>query len=107
MSGLHKADWSDWQDGDDGPSCSCGFNGTPKDCEASRDYDEFMEWAQPQLRIFAGPARWVTAYYLLRNIWQKDPEVRKIFREGREEMAAARAAFDELRRYEDELGIKY
>ena len=71
------------------------------------DQDEFMEWARPQLSMFNGPARWVTAYYLLRNIWLKDPEVRRIFREGREEMVAARGAFDELRRFEDELGIKY
>lgn len=32
----HRPDWSDWQDGDFGPSCSCGFNGTPEECGASR-----------------------------------------------------------------------
>lgn len=35
---AHGADWSDWQVGDDGPSCSCGFNGTPEECERSRAY---------------------------------------------------------------------
>lgn len=32
----HGPDWSDWQEGDDGPSCLCGFNGTPEECAASR-----------------------------------------------------------------------
>lgn len=71
------------------------------------NYDEFMSWARPQIPEFVGPAQFATFYFLLKNIWQEDPEVRRIFREGREEMAAARAAFEELRRYEDELGIKY
>jgi hypothetical protein len=33
-----------------------------------------------------------TACYLLRNIWLKDPEVRRIFREGRGQMAEWKAA---------------
>ena len=32
----HGADWSDWQPGDDGDSCLCGFNGTSQECEQSR-----------------------------------------------------------------------
>jgi hypothetical protein len=103
----HDPDWSDWQDGDDGPSCACGFNGTVNDCEASRNHDDFEAWALPQLPKFSGPARYVTAYLLLKNVWDKDPEVRHIFREGRAQMALARAAFDDLRAYEDELGIPY
>lgn len=71
------------------------------------DHEEFMEWARPQMPEFIGPTKFVVFYHLLKNIWQQDPEVRRIFREGREEMSAARAAFDELRRYEDSLGIKY
>lgn len=32
----HGPDWSGWQDGDDGPSCKCGFNGTPDECRSNR-----------------------------------------------------------------------
>ena len=32
----HKRDWSDWQPGDDGRSCSCGFNGTFEECAENR-----------------------------------------------------------------------
>lgn len=71
------------------------------------DHDEFMEWARPQMPEFIGPAKFAVFYYLFKNIWENDPEVRRIFREGRTEMDAARAAFDELRRFEDELGITY
>lgn len=34
----HGADWSDWDmlNPDEDPSCECGYNGTPEECEASR-----------------------------------------------------------------------
>lgn len=30
----HGADWSDWDmlHPDEGPSCECGYNGTPEEC---------------------------------------------------------------------------
>lgn len=43
----HRADWSDQPAalaGDD-PSCSCGFNGTPQECLASRQLER-REWAE-------------------------------------------------------------
>ncbi len=33
---THEPDWSDYQPGDDGPSCSCGYNGPYKECWESR-----------------------------------------------------------------------
>jgi hypothetical protein len=71
------------------------------------DYDEFMAWARPQIPKFIGPAKFVVFYHLLKNIWQQDPEVRRIFREGREQMAAAIEAFNDLRAYEDAQGMDY
>jgi hypothetical protein len=32
----HGPDWTDWQEGDDGDSCKCGFNGTSQECARSR-----------------------------------------------------------------------
>jgi len=34
----HRADWSDWgpDHPDEGPSCKCGFNGSPEECAAYR-----------------------------------------------------------------------
>ena len=32
----HGPDWSGWESSDDLPSCLCGYNGTPEECEASR-----------------------------------------------------------------------
>lgn len=32
----HGPDWSDWWTEGDSPSCLCGYNGTPEECEASR-----------------------------------------------------------------------
>ena len=34
----HGADWSDWgiDHPEEGPSCKCGFNGSPEECAASR-----------------------------------------------------------------------
>ena len=36
--GKHGADWSDWgiDHPEEGPSCKCGFNGTPEECAAAR-----------------------------------------------------------------------
>jgi hypothetical protein len=28
----HGPDWTDWQQGDDGDSCKCGFSGTSEEC---------------------------------------------------------------------------
>lgn len=39
----HKRDWSDWQPGDDGCSCSCGFNGTFEECAASRAQESAVQ----------------------------------------------------------------
>ena len=35
----HGADWSDWSEDhpEEGPSCRCGYNGSPEECVASRD----------------------------------------------------------------------
>ena len=37
-SAEHGADWSDWgiDHPEEGPSCKCGFNGTPEECAESR-----------------------------------------------------------------------
>ena len=35
---AHGPDWSDWQEGGNGPSCMCGFNGTSEECKAWRSY---------------------------------------------------------------------
>ena len=35
----HGPDWSDWQEGDEGPTCKCGFNGTHEECAAARIED--------------------------------------------------------------------
>ena len=32
----HGPDWTDWQQGDDGDSCKCGFNGTSQECARNR-----------------------------------------------------------------------
>lgn len=34
----HGADWSDWDvdHPEEGPSCKCGYNGTPEECAAYR-----------------------------------------------------------------------
>ena len=39
MSDNHGADWSDWgyDHPEEGPSCKCGFNGSPDECKRSRD----------------------------------------------------------------------
>jgi hypothetical protein len=36
----HGSDWSDWQPGDDGDTCLCGYNGTSQECAAFRAGDQ-------------------------------------------------------------------
>ena len=35
----HGEDWSDWMPSDDGPTCKCGFNGSPTECQKFRELD--------------------------------------------------------------------
>ena len=39
MLEKYEADWSDWgiDHPEEGPSCSCGFNGTPEECLQVRE----------------------------------------------------------------------
>lgn len=44
LGNQHGPDWSDWDidHPEEGPSCKCGFNGTPEECESSRNSQ--VEW---------------------------------------------------------------
>lgn len=55
---------------------------------------EFVEWAKFQLGgrgAHLGPARFATAWLLLRNLWTKNPQYRQSWRETKRIMTDLRA----------------
>ena len=68
----HGNDWSGWQAGDDGPSCRCGYNGTPDDCARSRSSQPVqVEAFVAKMREFEKQASHADPYDPERERWWK------------------------------------
>ena len=71
----HGPDWSDYQDGDDGDSCKCGFNGTSEECATHRALAAqpvTIEQAAKALMVTLGCELWTEVrMYPLEDICQE------------------------------------